>query len=401
MLEISPVVAGTYDTPDYVAATRNFNNPAPPQTADVGALGSSSAPASSTSATSDTPAQDPRRFTKFDRTAIEAGSTTMSFGDFLDMVNPLQHIPVVSSIYRAAEGESINPVSRVAGDLLYGGVFGVASAMLGGIGSVANSMIESQTGSDATGNVFATLFGTDKTDSSTQLASASAPGNAAALTDAPSLVPSGTTPVVSATLASATPALNSSGLPQSTAQAIPLATNKLPYGGVMDTSNTIKAQNTAIALSESSHAMRLGNTIYTGHLMNGPHPLPIASAPPSTQTASVSGNIAAPTAASQANAALQSTAVASAAPTSSVSQTTANAAAVTATIKANIANASALPNTPIASAQAAAVDTSATTAKNPIPDALIDDAVILKALNQYKGVAAGPASLGSNVNLTN
>ena len=30
----------------------------------------------------------------------------VSFFDFLDIINPLQHIPIVSSLYRAATGES-------------------------------------------------------------------------------------------------------------------------------------------------------------------------------------------------------------------------------------------------------------------------------------------------------
>lgn len=44
----------------------------------------------------------------------------LSFGDILDAVNPLQHIPVLSNLYRAATGSQISPASQIAGDTLYG-----------------------------------------------------------------------------------------------------------------------------------------------------------------------------------------------------------------------------------------------------------------------------------------
>src|ERR1700722_4577543 len=98
MHEISPVLAGTFDSPDYAPAKVNFN------IASVNAGGT--AGASDSSATSNI---DSRRYTKFDRSAADAGSTTnFTFADFLDAINPLQHIPVVSSVYRQATGETIN-----------------------------------------------------------------------------------------------------------------------------------------------------------------------------------------------------------------------------------------------------------------------------------------------------
>src|ERR1700722_3234695 len=115
MHDISPVLAGTFDSPDYAPAKSNFN-----------ASAAAAADTSSTSGTTAVASVDARRYTKFDRSATDAGSTTnFSFGDFLDMINPLQHIPVASSVYRDVTGETINPVSRVAGDVMYGGIFGL------------------------------------------------------------------------------------------------------------------------------------------------------------------------------------------------------------------------------------------------------------------------------------
>jgi hypothetical protein len=49
----------------------------------------------------------------------------MSFDDVLKGLNPLHHLPVVGTIYRAATGETIHPVFRVLGGALFGGVPGM------------------------------------------------------------------------------------------------------------------------------------------------------------------------------------------------------------------------------------------------------------------------------------
>ena len=56
---------------------------------------------------------------------------TFTFADFLDTVNPLQHIPVLSSAYRAISGDTISPTSNIAGGTLYGGIFGGLAALAG------------------------------------------------------------------------------------------------------------------------------------------------------------------------------------------------------------------------------------------------------------------------------
>ena len=43
------------------------------------------------------------------------GQDGMTFLDFLDIINPLQHIPLVSTIYRKITGDTIDPASRIAG----------------------------------------------------------------------------------------------------------------------------------------------------------------------------------------------------------------------------------------------------------------------------------------------
>jgi hypothetical protein len=52
----------------------------------------------------------------------------LSFGDLLDIINPLQHIPVVSSVYRMITGDEIGVGARLAGGALFGGPFGALAA---------------------------------------------------------------------------------------------------------------------------------------------------------------------------------------------------------------------------------------------------------------------------------
>lgn len=370
MHEISPVLAGRFDVADYTPAVSNINV-ASANTADTTVTS-----ASDVSGTASTAYVDPRRYSQFDRTASHvADAPNFSFGDFLDMVNPLQHIPLVSSVYRAVTGDTINPVSRVAGDILYGGALGALSAVAGGVSAIGDAVSESQTGKDTTGVVLASLFGDDKAEATTQIASADAaakdPVTATALTAqsaAPALaqtIPN--TADQALTLANATtgsavtpaPLTDvASAAPLMQAKAIPL--NKQAYGGVLAPTNNIEDQNRIIALSEGSHAMRLGHTIYTNPLMNGPHPLPVAAppaAPSATATAATTDTAASSPAATAANTAAPSTATSS---------------------------------------------STAVAQRNPLPQNLIDDMIMMKAIGQYKGVASGSSSqLGSSIDLSN
>jgi hypothetical protein len=76
----------------------------------------------------------------------------VSFGDVLDVLNPLQHIPVVSTLYREATGDEISGMARVAGGALYGGP-------LGAMASGFDALISEDTGKDTGEHVVAALFG--------------------------------------------------------------------------------------------------------------------------------------------------------------------------------------------------------------------------------------------------
>ena len=59
------------------------------------------------------------------------GKDGLNFKDIIDLINPLQHIPIVGRIYRAITNDEIAPGIRVAGGSLFGGPMGAAFAAAG------------------------------------------------------------------------------------------------------------------------------------------------------------------------------------------------------------------------------------------------------------------------------
>lgn len=78
------------------------------------------------------------------------------FGDLVDIINPLQHIPIVSTIYRNLTGDQIGPAPRVIGGALWGRVGGL-------VAGVVNTVVEWFTGKDIGDHIYAALFGAPKT----------------------------------------------------------------------------------------------------------------------------------------------------------------------------------------------------------------------------------------------
>lgn len=165
---------------------------------------------------------------------------SMSFGDFIDMINPLEHIPVISSLYRAFTDEEISPVSRIAGDALYGGIGGLASAGISAAGTIGDEIVAAMNdGSSATETVVAALFGKE-TETTTRLAEAATPTTAPTTTQT---------------------SLQVASVSDTSAQSPLLDRVKLPYGGVMDTATAATAQaatdQTATAQSNQNIAATL------------------------------------------------------------------------------------------------------------------------------------------------
>lgn len=105
------------------------------------------------------------------RSRLDAGNKTTGapntggdlFDAVLDTVNPLQHIPVVSNVYRAATGDGTSPLASMAGGFLFGGPLGLA------VGA-ASSFIEIVTGKSPAAHAMALLdtLGDDKKQNDAQ-----------------------------------------------------------------------------------------------------------------------------------------------------------------------------------------------------------------------------------------
>jgi hypothetical protein len=92
--------------------------------------------------------------------------------DVLDVVNPLQHLPVVGTVYRAITGDKIGDVEKVAGDTLYGGPVGLVS-------SLADLAFEKVTGKNF-GDTVMGFVGLDHSDDSTTMLASNTPKTDAA-----------------------------------------------------------------------------------------------------------------------------------------------------------------------------------------------------------------------------
>lgn len=85
---------------------------------------------------------------------------SFSFKDILDMLNPLQHLPVISTLYRKLTGETIGGVARIIGGAIYGRAGGIPSM----ISSIANAIFGAVTGKDLGERIYAAIFGEKKAD---------------------------------------------------------------------------------------------------------------------------------------------------------------------------------------------------------------------------------------------
>ena len=64
-----------------------------------------------------------------ERELSHVSKTNLTFLDIVDAVNPLQHLPLISSIYRNVSGDSISDVPKFVGGALYGGPLGLVAAL--------------------------------------------------------------------------------------------------------------------------------------------------------------------------------------------------------------------------------------------------------------------------------
>ena len=83
------------------------------------------------------------------------GKDGFTFLDLLDVINPLQHIPIISTLYRSISGDTIDQGAKIAGGMLFGGPLGAAVSSL-------DVAVKHSTGRDIADHT--TAFFNNKTD---------------------------------------------------------------------------------------------------------------------------------------------------------------------------------------------------------------------------------------------
>ncbi len=74
------------------------------------------------------------------------------FADFIDIINPLQHIPIIATVYRNFTGDQLGAAPRIIGGALWGRIGGLVTG-------VANAVVEWWSGKDIGDHIYAALFG--------------------------------------------------------------------------------------------------------------------------------------------------------------------------------------------------------------------------------------------------
>jgi len=101
------------------------------------------------------------------------GDDGFTFWDFVDIINPLQHIPIVSAVYRDMTEDNLDPAPKVMGGTLFMGPIGLVS-------SLADVWVQHETGKDMGSHMMA-MFKDDAAPlSGTATAAAGAPARPAA-----------------------------------------------------------------------------------------------------------------------------------------------------------------------------------------------------------------------------
>ena len=130
--------------------------------------------------------------------AARRGGEDIGFGAFIDLINPLHHLPVIGPLYREITGDEIKPAAQILGGFLYGGPVGLVT-------SVGHAIAEEATGKDVTGHVMAALFGEDDAAADTPETTAIAAAPESEDAPLPELAPAAGSALAPQTLAPETP----------------------------------------------------------------------------------------------------------------------------------------------------------------------------------------------------
>jgi hypothetical protein len=92
------------------------------------------------------------------------GADGFTISDAIDIINPLQHLPIIGPLYREVTGDNLDPFSRIAGNTLFFGPIGAAFSSI-------NVVVEKITGRDVGSNIITLLKDENKDTTKQQTAS--------------------------------------------------------------------------------------------------------------------------------------------------------------------------------------------------------------------------------------
>lgn len=99
------------------------------------------------------------------RTHLNEPMQELTFDDVIDIINPLQHLPLIGMVYRELSGDEIKPAMQIAGGIAYGGPTGF-------LGAVGHVLFEAIFGDDISGTITGLFDGDEAAPASAQLAEA-------------------------------------------------------------------------------------------------------------------------------------------------------------------------------------------------------------------------------------
>lgn len=201
---------------------------------------------------------------------VSAEITDFSLGDFIDIINPLQHIPVVGEIYREITGDEIRSATKITGDILYAGLTGGLS-IVGAAISVFNEAYTEHSGESPTMAVANAILGDPRATTT----------------------PTGTTMVADADPkpeAAPTAAVQLASLAADKTDKAETPAKKPPFGGVMDTNIITQSPQLAMLYGQEMPQSRVGNVIYASPAFTNAAKLrmaePVPASPTTTQAVS-------------------------------------------------------------------------------------------------------------------
>ncbi len=173
----------------------------------------------------------------------QSESAEASFGDVLDIVNPLQHIPGVASVYRNITGDEISGHAQVLGSTLYGGPLGMLAGSLSAAiteesgkslpGTLAAAFTGESAGAQTTKTAAAAQAGGDSAETASAGAAQQGGGTDEAARAATAALPNGINAVLPAAPATAGNGTGDNGGQQAGANAAAQAANATNGGEVL------------------------------------------------------------------------------------------------------------------------------------------------------------------------